>query len=275
MSKKKKITKGLAVFLCICTILLGVAGGFAAALFIPQLGERLAPIGESDTFVSGELKITFLELGNKYTGDCTLIQVGDVEVLIDGGSRVGSVDAISSYLNSQMTDNKLDYAVITHAHQDHYAAFTKRDGSLFDLYECGTIIDFALTNQTDGTMYQNYLAERADEIAAGATHLTAADCINQNKSLYDLGNGVTMEVLDSYFYFNTTSDENDYSVCILIRQGDNAFLFTGDLEAEGEEKLVERNTLPRVKVYKAGHHGSKTSSSTALLSVIQPEICCV
>ena len=37
------------------------------------------------------------------------------------------------------------------------------------------------------------------------------------------------------------------------------------------------NDLPKVKLYKAGHHGSKTSSSEALLSVIQPEIvtvCC-
>lgn len=35
----------------------------------------------------GELSIRFLELGNKYTGDCTLIKVGDVEVLIDAGSK--------------------------------------------------------------------------------------------------------------------------------------------------------------------------------------------
>ena len=35
------------------------------------------------------------------------------------------------------------------------------------------------------------------------------------------------------------------------------------------------NDLPQVAVYKAGHHGSKTSSSEALLSVIRPEIVCV
>jgi hypothetical protein len=52
-------------------------------------------------------------------------------------------------------------------------------------------------------------------------------------------------------------------------------LFTGDLEEEGEESLVENNVLPKCKLFKAGHHGSTTSSSDALLEVIQPEIVCV
>lgn len=52
-------------------------------------------------------------------------------------------------------------------------------------------------------------------------------------------------------------------------------MFTGDLEEKGEEALVENNTLPKCKLFKAGHHGSPTSSTEALLSVIQPEIVCV
>lgn len=61
----------------------------------------------------------------------------------------------------------------------------------------------------------------------------------------------------------------------MINQGDRHFLFTGDLEEKGEKKLVEMNDLPEVVLYKAGHHGSKTSSSEELLSVIKPEIVCV
>ena len=53
-------------------------------------------------------------------------------------------------------------------------------------------------------------------------------------------------------------------------------MLTGDLEAEGEESLVKCNPdLPKVKLFKAGHHGSYTASSDALLDVIQPEIVCV
>ena len=61
----------------------------------------------------------------------------------------------------------------------------------------------------------------------------------------------------------------------MINQGDRHFLFTGDLEKAGEEKLVEMNDLPKVDVYKAGHHGSKTSSHNVLLEKIQPEIVCI
>jgi beta-lactamase superfamily II metal-dependent hydrolase len=123
-------------------------------------------------------------------------------------------------------------------------------------------------------MYGRYLLERADEIAAGAVHYTAAECIEQDKAVFDLG-GATMTILDSYYYYNEAHSENDYSVCTLFTYGDYNYLFTGDLEEDGEEKLVEMNTLPAVDLYKAGHHGSKTSSSAALLSVIQPDIVCV
>ena len=53
------------------------------------------------------------------------------------------------------------------------------------------------------------------------------------------------------------------------------YLFTGDLEEDGEEQLVVYNQLPKVELFKAGHHGSKTSSNDCLLEVIQPQIVCV
>ena len=84
-----------------------------------------------------------------------------------------------------------------------------------------------------------------------------------------------MEILYQEFYENKTSDENDYSVCMLLSQGDNHYLFTGDLEKDGEASLVASNNLPKCVLYKAGHHGSKTSSTSALLQKIQPQIVCV
>ena len=52
-------------------------------------------------------------------------------------------------------------------------------------------------------------------------------------------------------------------------------MFTGDLEEHGEASLVGNNELPKCVLFKAGHHGSKTSSTTALLEKIQPQIVCV
>jgi beta-lactamase superfamily II metal-dependent hydrolase len=132
-------------------------------------------------------------------------------------------------------------------------------------------------SKEDTATYKNYVRERDDEIANGAKHYTAAECIEDESinGKFDLGDGITLTVLDSYFYYNRADNENDHSVCTLIDDGKNSYLFTGDLELEGEEKLVEMNDLPKVKLYKAGHHGSKTSSNDVLLSVIQPEIVCV
>ena len=276
MAKKKKFSKGLTLVLCILALAVGLVIGYVAA------GVYGAASFKSDeapkTLVQGELQIHFLELGNKYTGDCTYIKAGDTDILIDAGSRASSVATISAYINEYVTDGKLEYVIVTHAHQDHYAGFSVTDGSIFDLYEVGTIIDFAMTNQEDkGTsnMYGRYLLERNAEIEAGAKHYTAAECIEQEMDVFELDAGVTMTVLDSYYYYNEAPSENDYSVCMLFNYGDYNYLFTGDIEEDGEAYLIEKNELPQVDVYKAAHHGSKTSSSEELLEVIAPKMVCV
>ncbi len=274
MSKRKvKFSAPLTVFLCIVCLVMGTVVGFVG------MGAYSAATFHSDkAVVNGELEIHFPELGNKYTGDCTYIKAGENDILIDAGSAESSVPVIAEYLDQYVTDGKLEYVIVTHAHKDHYAGFTVTDGSIFDLYECEVIIDFAKTNQTDkgkSNMYGRYLLERDAEIAAGATHYTAAQCRTENKATFDLGGGIKMEILDSYYYYNDAHTENDYSVCTLFTYGDYSYLFTGDLEEEGEEKLVSMNTLPEVTLYKAGHHGSKTSSTDALLSVIKPDYVCV
>ena len=116
----------------------------------------------------------------------------------------------------------------------------------------------------------------------GAEHFTALECYNNENGaqrVYQLGENTTMTFLYNYFYEHRASSENDYSVCTLFTHNGKNYLFTGDLENEGslkgEENLVKYNDLPECELYKAGHHGSKTSSSSALLEVIKPKIICV
>lgn len=227
------------------------------------------------------VSVHFLELGNKYTDDCTLIKCGDVEVLIDAGSRQSSSKTIKEYVDQYCTDGILEYVIVTHAHQDHIAGFvgSKENPGVFESYVCETIIDFPKTNATS-SIYKNYIEKRNAEIQAGATHYTALECWNEEngaKREYTLGEGVTLSILYNYYYENNTSDENVYSVCCILNNNGVYSLFTGDLEKDGEKYLVQYNNLPECKLFKGGHHGSYTASTDTLLSVIKPEIvsvCC-
>lgn len=286
--KKQNISAGKIILFLVILIILVIIGYFGKPYIEEFLGDYNNNQNKNDgdhnhgggeTVVSGELSIHFLELGNKYTGDSVYIKAGDTDILIDAGSRGNSADDIALYLDQYVTDNTLEYVIATHAHQDHIAGFvgTSSVPGIFDTFVCETIIDFPMTNATS-KVYQNYVEKRDAEIEAGATHYTALECynnLNGANRTYTISEGIELEILYNYYYENKTSNENEYSVCTMINQGDKHFLFTGDLEEEGEEKLVEYNNLPKVEVFKAGHHGSYTATSKALLDVIDPEIICV
>lgn len=238
----------------------------------------------TSTVASGDFSAHFLELGNIYTGDSIYIKAGDVDILIDAGSRQSSAATICDYVDQYCTDGVLEYVIVTHADQDHISGFvgTTAAEGIFDHYECETIIQFALTNK-DTQIYKNYCTKRNTEVENGANLYFASDCFNETngaKREYQLTADISFEVLYNYYYFNNSSDENNYSVCVMFHQGDNNYLFTGDLEKSGEEKMVEyydnqNDPLPHCVLYKAGHHGSGTSSTQELLDAITPEYVCI
>ena len=331
--------KTLVVFLSIVMFFVGGIIGIGGVAYITlpysedlvHTNEVYYSLSDKDTTVSvatgvqtaeaGAVAVHFLELGNKYTGDCTYVKVGEnIDILIDCGSKSNSISTVSNYLNQYVTDGVLEYVIVTHAHQDHYAGFatTPKVNSIFDLYECETIITFSTTNQktspdylenqissseavstlgitsyaaaskTTSKLYANFTRELLDELDTTLTkgenagqkprHLLASEVVSNytnGEIVLDETNDITLQVLNNHYYNTKAGSDNDYSVCTMINQGDKHFIFTGDLEIEGEEYLVELNTLPQVELYKAGHHGSKTSSSMTLLNVIQPKIVCV
>lgn len=306
--------------ICLLALIVGLLGGAVYITYQTLPDTEILHVGE-EAFYSynehgevqsvelsgeeGEFSIHFLELGNKYTGDCTYIKVGNIDILIDCGSKSNSIPTVTNYLNNYVIDGTLEYVIVTHAHQDHYAGFatSTKIQSIFDLYECETIIDFGnATNQkATATVFNNYLRERADEISAGAVHYPASSLFAPTPShspTFELTAEISFEVLYNKHYmfdrlnaeatdeFKAKSD-NDYSVCTMFKYGKKYFLLTGDLENEhkAEENLVADNqdlfnTLKNkedygVELYKAGHHGSKTSSSPVLMEHIRPKTVCV
>lgn len=246
--------------------------------------------GTNAEIVDAKFSIHFLEVGNQYTGDCTLIKCGDTEVLIDAGSRQNSAATIKQYVDQYCTDGILEYVISTHAHQDHIAGFVgNKSGDTYTgilyQYKIGTLIQFGGTGATS-QIYKNYLNAVEYAKSKGTAVYTATQCWYQTdgaKKQYflDEDNTLSMNILYNYYYEHETKDENDYSVCMLLtnKDGDNTYnyLFTGDLEEKGESYLVEYNQLPEVELFKGGHHGSYTASTEKLLSVIKPKavaVCC-
>ncbi|MBR4237280.1 MBL fold metallo-hydrolase [bacterium] len=275
---------------------------------------KLCDDGYVEDAIYENFEIHFMELGNEYAGDSTYIKAGDIDIIIDAGSRQNSAPTICEYVNQYCTDGIIEYVIATHAHQDHIAGFvgtkkktttpfgydSERTGLLY-YYKVGTIIDFALTDisttteKGNNTLYGDYCDAVAYAVSKGAVHYTAAQCFNEEdgaKKHYSLSEtlNISFDVIYNKYYFyrdrdmgkNKDTDENNYSVCTMFNYGDLHFLLTGDLEEEGEEYMAEyydgssiEKTLPEVELFKAGHHGSNTSSNDCLLNKIKPKICCV
>ena len=255
-----------------------IALAFSAAAFAGINGTGLF------AFQQGDLSIHFLELGNKYSGDCVYINYGEIDILIDAGSRQSSAATIKAYIDNYIQDGKLEYVIATHAHQDHIAGFysSRNVTGILDAYEIGTIIDFPLTNRNTIT-YRRYRDSRDRAVSNGAVHYTALQCFNNEdgaQRVYDLGGGLELEILYNYYYENFTRSENNYSVCVMIIQNESRYIFTGDLEQEGEDRLTDYyeeyyGGLGHCTLYKGGHHGSKTSSGEKLMAAISPQYVCV
>lgn len=308
MAKRKKISGAILIATIAVSLLVGLVGGAAGGVFaanetyvIPDkvtatvyqggaLDENAVNAIKSDDTT---LSVHFLELGNKYTGDCVFINAGEFEILIDAGSRADSVDDIYEYVKPYV-DGQLEYVVVTHAHQDHYAGFATKNykDSLFSKFtdneetphEIGTVVTFAQTNQKadKAGLYQYFENNVKTLKEKGTERKFVNEYFERGASpTVKINDNVSIEFLEHKFYQEKSKTENNHSVCFQIVEtaGENVYryLFTGDLEEDGEKDLVKQNAdkMGKTRLYKAGHHGSKTSTSQELLDVIETDAICV
>ena len=67
------------------------------------------------------------------------------------------------------------------------------------------------------------------------------------------------------------SRQNNESIVGLLKYGNFTMLFTGDAEAEEEASILKSGADVKSIVLKAGHHGSKTSSTEEFLRAVSPK----
>jgi len=87
-----------------------------------------------------------------------------------------------------------------------------------------------------------------------------------------LGRGATLQFLwpPDDASLAKSDDTNDDSVVLKLTWGRASFLLTGDLEAAGENALLQSGVDPQATVLKVAHHGSAYSTSESLLRAVRP-----
>lgn len=198
-----------------------------------------------------DTKVIFLDVGQ---GDAILISQGSNQVLIDGG-RSGKVllERLSEYL--PFWDRSLEAVVATHPDEDHIGGLVE----LVDTYHIGMFLDTRMKSDTE--------TYRALQEAKQRNHLENREVFAGLSIRFPLGGILETVFPHRSFADSDSKDTNATSIVMrLTTVSGKAFLFTGDLPSE-EESSVDAG---HIDVLKAGHHGSKYSSSDGFLERISP-----
>lgn len=219
--------------------------------------QKLNPYGE----------VVFIDVGQ---GDAILIKLpfNRGNYLIDtGGSIVFSTEAWQKKRKTYNTGDDviipllkskgihhLDKLILTHPDADH-------TGSATELLQHFKVKEIVLANGSE-ELYQD------KESIQWA--------LSEQIPISKVRKGDSWHVGDSEFYilhpYQKEEDINDSSIVLLAKMGGITWLFTGDASQSVEQDILHAFPNLHVDILKAGHHGSKTSSSTLFLKEIQPKV---
>ena len=204
------------------------------------------------TVADGEsLIIHYIDVGQ---ADCILLENEGRFLLIDGGNREDS-QLVVSYLEQQGVQ-ELDAVVCTHAHEDHVGGLP----SVLAVYPTAAV--YAPTNTYSSNIFDKFVYY-TDQQGLEIT-------IPQPGDSFTLGN-VDLTILGPV---KSYPDPNNTSIVIMAEFGSTRFLFTGDMEKEAENDMLDywdEQYNWNCDVLKSGHHGSSTSSSYRLIYETDPE----
>ena len=214
-----------------------------AVLWLPLSGV-LGGCQRSVARPASPLAVTFLSVGQ---GDCAVLQEGEEAILIDAGpksaSKSGTFDAGERIVRRRLRElgvRRLRGIWLTHDDSDHTGGAT------------------SLLRAFPGTRAWVGPQSRVPD-GPGVLRMPAEGRTTFGAFRID------------WRYPAARADQNDNarSALMAIRARGMRFALTGDAPT-GVEEGVERLTGGTVDVYRAGHHGSKNSGSSALLRALRP-----
>lgn len=208
------------------------------------------------------LEITALDVGQ---GDGFILRNQGLVMSVDGGStsdqRLGE-NVLVPYLESQGIEH-IDLALITHCDADHYSG-----------------IQYLLEEEPKMSIGELLLPRVAMQDARYDALRDAAAARDVRIRYFGQGDSITLGEVEIRGYYPAGTERleaaNDHSIGMLLRASDFQMLFTGDMDEDCEQAMLaalwEADTgYPKIDVLKAGHHGSHTSSSEALLAALRPD----
>lgn len=254
----RKIVTGLSVLLLAAVaFVVEYHGGFGGvpswselytALGVPMEGPDPQLLTDSTTTVS------VLDVGQ---GDSVLIGQDGEYCLIDTGTAESREQLVQDLQWAGITE--LKYLVLTHPHADH-------TGGALTVLEHFPVEQVLLPVwEAEESPWPRGLQEEAE--AAGVSIVET-----EEGNSYTLGSGVLHVLQGGSAWMEEEDDANNGSLCLLFEAGGFRYLATGDAEEPVEQALVDRyGRNLQATLYKAGHHGSSTSSGEELLEVVQPQ----
>ena len=196
---------------------------------------------------SGTMEVHFLDVGQ---GNSTLITCDGHSMLIDAGEDSKGT-LIQNYLNKQKVES-LDYLVLTHPDSDHIGGAPV----IISKFKINKV--FVSNYEKDNKTYQKLIQSLDNKRLKSVTPDVGAQ--------YTLGKATITFLAPNDEYDNP----NDSSVALLVQNGENRFLFTGDAQEAAEKDILATGLDISADVYLAGHHGSRTSTCEDFFEAVNP-----
>lgn len=206
-----------------------------------------------------DFTFTMIDVGQ---GDAFLIEdhKNDKTVMIDTGGVFTFDDresmlaekTVLPYLKERGIDN-IDLLVLSHMDIDHV-------GEAKDVISKKNVKNL-MVNVDDPKF--NEWSENIIEKDLSGNLLSAADIKNIN-----VGN-IMIENLEVN-NFTLQEDSNESSIVLKVTLGDYKFLMTGDMTEAMEQSMVQKEDDIKVDVLKLAHHGSDTSTGSAVVEAASP-----